>query len=122
MTQPVAVAVAEAALCLFVADPKLSLADAGRNLRVGDALLGEPDHALRELLDVQYVEFARPRLPLVETLGPEHQSLPVLILAPGRKLKSGAPKPETAKGRWFFGNERSVREYLSIQYGFPQAS
>jgi hypothetical protein len=39
---PVAVAVAEAALCLFVADPKLSLAEAGRNLRVGDALLGEP--------------------------------------------------------------------------------
>ena len=77
---------------------------------------------LRELLDVEYVEFARPRVPLVETLGAEHQSLPVLILAPGRKLKSGAPKPETAKGRWFFGNERSVREYLSIQYGLPQAS
>ncbi len=39
---PVAVAVAEAALCLFVADPKLALADAGRNLRVGDALIGAP--------------------------------------------------------------------------------
>jgi len=39
---PTAVAVAEAALCLFVADPDLSLQDAGRNLRVGDALLGAP--------------------------------------------------------------------------------
>ena len=39
---PVAVAVAEAALCLFVSDPKLSMAEAGRNLRVGDALLGAP--------------------------------------------------------------------------------
>jgi hypothetical protein len=47
---PVAVAVAEAALCLFVADPKLSLADAGRNLRVGDALLGEPLTALGKAL------------------------------------------------------------------------
>jgi hypothetical protein len=39
---PVAVAVAEAALCLFVEDPNLPLAEAGQNLRVGDALLGEP--------------------------------------------------------------------------------
>ena len=39
---PVALAVAEAALCLFVADPELSLQDAGKNLRVGDALLGPP--------------------------------------------------------------------------------
>ena len=39
---PVAVAVAEAALCLFVSDPRLPLAEAGKNLRVGDALLGAP--------------------------------------------------------------------------------
>ncbi len=39
---PTAVAVAEAALCLFVADPKLALVDAGRHLRVGDALVGAP--------------------------------------------------------------------------------
>ena len=39
---PVAVAVAEAALCLLVNDPRLSLAEAGQNLRVGDALLGAP--------------------------------------------------------------------------------
>ncbi len=39
---PLAVAVAEAALFLFVADPTWSLAAAGKNLRVGDALLGEP--------------------------------------------------------------------------------
>jgi len=39
---PIAVAVAEAALCLFVADPALTLQEAGKNLRVGDALLGPP--------------------------------------------------------------------------------
>jgi len=39
---PTAVAVAEAALCLFVADPDLCLQDAGKNLRVGDALIGGP--------------------------------------------------------------------------------
>ena len=77
---------------------------------------------LRELLDVRYVEFARPRAPLVETLGAEHQSLPVLVLASGRKLKSGAPKPQSANGRHFFADDRSIRQYLSIQYGLPQAS
>lgn len=39
---PTAVAVAEAALCLFVADPDFPLHAAGANLRVGDALLGPP--------------------------------------------------------------------------------
>ena len=77
---------------------------------------------LRELVDVQYVEFPRPRVPLVAALGAEHQSLPVLIVAPGRKLKAGGPKPETANDRQFFANERSVRDYLSVQYGLPQAS
>jgi hypothetical protein len=39
---PTAVAVAEAALCLFVAEPSFALHAAGANLRVGDALLGPP--------------------------------------------------------------------------------
>ncbi|MEI9953207.1 MAG: N-6 DNA methylase [Pseudomonadota bacterium] len=39
---PTAVAVAEAALCLFATDPGLTLREAGKNLRVGDALLGAP--------------------------------------------------------------------------------
>jgi hypothetical protein len=39
---PVAVAVAEAAFCLFVVDPSLPLQEAGKNLRVGDALIGAP--------------------------------------------------------------------------------
>jgi hypothetical protein len=45
---PIAVAVAEAALCLFVCDPKLPLAAAGSNLRVGDALLGAPHGSHKE--------------------------------------------------------------------------
>ena len=77
---------------------------------------------LRQFVDVQYVEFPRPRKPLVEALGAEYQSLPVLILASDRKLKPGTPEPQTANGRRFLANERSVRDYLSIQYGFPQAS
>ena len=44
---PIAVAAAEAALCLFVSDPTFSLAEAGKNLRTGDALLGEPRASLQ---------------------------------------------------------------------------
>ena len=39
---PIALAVAEAALCLFVADPTLPMEEVGKNLRVGDALVGRP--------------------------------------------------------------------------------
>jgi Eco57I restriction-modification methylase len=46
---PIAVAVAEAALCLFVGDADLSLQEAGCNLRVGDALLGPPYSARTSL-------------------------------------------------------------------------
>jgi hypothetical protein len=77
---------------------------------------------LRELLDVQYVEFARPRTALVEELGAEHQSLPALVLAPGRTPNCGTPEPQSANGRRFYIDERKIREYLSIQHGLPQAS
>src|ERR1700685_2381585 len=77
---------------------------------------------LRQLLDVQYVEFARPRIALVEELGTEHQSLPVLVLASGRTPKRGTPESQSTNSRRFYVDERKIREYLSIQHGLPQAS
>ncbi len=77
---------------------------------------------LRELLDIHYLEFPRPRAALVERLGERNQSLPVLILAPNKKIKDGALEPSFAQDHWFFTNESSIRQYLSTQYGLPQAS
>jgi len=77
---------------------------------------------LRKLIDVHYLEFPRPRQALIAALGEENQSLPVLILAHNRKIKDAQLEPETAQGRWFFTNERSIRQYLSAQYDLPQAS
>ncbi len=51
---------------------------------------------LRGLVDVQYLDFPRPRRALVEALGEQHQGLPVLILAADRKLSDG---PRTSKQR-----------------------
>jgi len=42
---------------------------------------------LRQLVDIHYLEFPRPREPLVKALGDQYQSIPVLILAANRKLK-----------------------------------
>ncbi len=77
---------------------------------------------LRELLDVHYLEFPRPRTPLVKALGEKHQSLPVLVLAPDRQVKDDSLRPDSAQDHLFFTEEASIRQYLSTQYGLPQAS
>jgi len=74
---------------------------------------------LRELLDVHYIEFPRPRAVLVEALGEEHQAVPMLILAPGRILRKDMPEAKLARGRSFLDDEKSIRQYLSLQYGLP---
>jgi hypothetical protein len=77
---------------------------------------------LRSILDVHYLEFPRPRRELVAALGEQHQSLPVLILADERRVKDAALEPQSANGRSFFANERSIRHYLSTQHDLPLAS
>lgn len=77
---------------------------------------------LRKLVDVHYLEFPRPRQALVAALGEHHQGLPVLILADERQVKDATLEPESAHGRSFFASERSIRHYLSTQYGLPVAS
>jgi Protein of unknown function (DUF3088) len=77
---------------------------------------------LRNLLEVQYLGFPRPRTALVALLGEERQSLPVLVIDRDRKLKAGAPEPDTSAATRFLNDERKIRQYLSAQYGFPVAS
>ena len=77
---------------------------------------------LREMLEIHYLPFPKPRDLLVEALGEAHQSLPVLILSPKRHLAADVPEPSTANGRQFFADERRIRDYLSAQYHLPYAS
>src|SRR5579864_8026117 len=74
---------------------------------------------LRTQIDVHYLEFPRPRAALVAALGEESQSVPTLILAPGRKVANNMPEPKSAQGKQFFSDEKSIRQYLSAQYGLP---
>jgi hypothetical protein len=77
---------------------------------------------LRQLVDIHYLEFPRPREPLVKALGDQNQSLPVLILADNRKVKDKELEPIQANEKWIFTDESSIRHYLSTQYDLPQAS
>ena len=77
---------------------------------------------LRDLIEVSYLEFPRPRSALVTLLGEGHQSLPVLVLSAGRKVKDRELAPESVNGQKIFADERNIRQYLSTQYDFPQAS
>jgi hypothetical protein len=76
---------------------------------------------LRERVDVHYLEFPRPRAPLVEALGEAHQGVPVLILAPDAQVKDGGISPRTTNGHRFLDDEGLIRRYLSTQYDQPLA-
>jgi len=76
---------------------------------------------LRSLIDVHYIDFPRPRAVLVSALGESHQGIPVLILSDDRKVTHDALTPNSANGKRFFSDERSIRQYLSAQYDLPEA-
>lgn len=76
---------------------------------------------LREKVDVRYIDFARPRQDLVERLGEDNQSVPVLVLSEGSTVKDSGVIPQTVNGARFLADERLIRRYLSAQFGLPQA-
>lgn len=77
---------------------------------------------VRELVDVRYLDFPRPRVRLVDLLGEANQSMPVIILAPARVTKDKTLEPQEANGQRFLSREAAIRQYLSTQYGLPAAS
>lgn len=77
---------------------------------------------LRQKVDVEYIAAPRPRAAVVELIGADHQSIPVLVLAVDRAVKDSAIAVSTAQGRSFIDNEAEIRKYLSTQYGVAQAS
>lgn len=75
---------------------------------------------LREAVEVDYIEFPRPRLAIVDLIGEDNQSVPVLILAHG----SSPPKGKSVQkvgNRVFISDEKEIREYLSRKFCLPQS-
>jgi len=69
---------------------------------------------LREQLDVVYLDFARPRPPVIEQVGEAHQSCPLLVLD-GELDWPEAQTSETT-GRRFLQDE-AIIPYLAARYG-----
>lgn len=73
--------------------------------------------ALKKHLEVRYLDFPRPRPELIELLGEENQSCPVLVLnsAP-QNVPPGIPVGQ-AKGHWFVDGADEIARYLAHAYG-----
>jgi hypothetical protein len=72
---------------------------------------------LRYHLDIRYVDYPRPRSEIVELIGGENQSCPVLILA-------DAPWPQASEwvsgehqGRKFISGVKAIGNYWAVVYG-----
>ena len=77
---------------------------------------------LRHKLDVQYVDFPKPRGAIVAALGEANQGCPVLLLADGRRMLDPSLEVRDADGQRFIANEAHIRRYLSMTYGVGSAA
>jgi len=72
--------------------------------------------ALRHQLDIQYVDFLRPRKAVVEAIGEQHQGCPVLVLhnhtVPPQNMVVGQ-----SNGRMFIAGAKEIARYWHLQYG-----
>src|SRR3979411_241155 len=75
---------------------------------------------LRLEMDITYLKFARPRQPIVDLIGTENQSAPVLVAGDARD-DTETTETRNAKGRSFFAGEEAIAEYLALRYdiGWP---
>jgi hypothetical protein len=76
------------------------------------ALLANPHWANR--IDVKRSAYPRPRTEIINLLGEENQSMPVLVLA------DTSTPPEGAKehmGRYFLDEPKPITRYLAATYG-----
>lgn len=76
------------------------------------ALLANPTWADR--IDVKRSAFPRPRTAIMALLGPDNQSMPVLVLADGAARPDGAKEYE---GRFFLDEPKPITRYLAAAYG-----
>lgn len=73
--------------------------------------------AVRDQLDIAYLAYERPRHPVVDLLGEDHQNLPTLILAEPfahPDLREG--DLQQAGGLWFATNEGPITRVLAARY------
>lgn len=74
---------------------------------------------LREVLDVQYVDFPRPRPAVIAAIGAENQGLPSLVIAPSpaADLALAGLDVREWQGRRFLQSAGDIGRYLARRHG-----
>lgn len=72
---------------------------------------------LNEMLEVHYVDFERPRTKIIDLVGEENQSLPILVL----DKKETYHPAKSAKGNRFIDDTDEILRYLAERYGISNA-
>ena len=71
---------------------------------------------LREKIDISYIDFARPRKPVLGLLGEANQGCPVLVLSADSSPPDGIECSE-ANGHRFINDEKQICAYLAAKFG-----
>lgn len=70
---------------------------------------------LRRELDIRYVPFIRPRTAIIDVIGEEHQSCPVLVMPKG--WDSRVEAQQSSRDRLFFVGEHAIAAALAEAFG-----
>jgi hypothetical protein len=77
--------------------------------------------ALREQIDVRYVEFPRPRADIVTMIGAANQKCPVLVLGEASPAPDGIEVHVAPTGNRFVSHSDHITRYLSLLQRGPVA-
>jgi len=72
---------------------------------------------LKNKLEIHYVDFKRPRAMIIDLIGEENQSCPVLILDKQPQFTTANDHVQTAKGKQFINDTDEILRYLASQFG-----
>ncbi|MEO8225595.1 MAG: DUF3088 family protein [Gammaproteobacteria bacterium] len=77
---------------------------------------------VREVLDVQYLDFPRPRPAIIAAIGPENQGLPSLVIAPGPAADGAVAGLDVREwqGRRFLQGVSDIGRYLARRHGIGE--
>ncbi|WP_246116805.1 DUF3088 domain-containing protein [Denitrobaculum tricleocarpae] len=71
-------------------------------------------------LTVKRVAWPRPRSEVIDLVGEEHQSLPLLVLSEGSQSPDGTGRsPAASHARSFIADKDAILQALTDRHGFP---
>ena len=76
---------------------------------------------LRDVLDIRYVDYPRPREAIVALLGDAHQGCPVLVIEDGSNVSSPHAQRSADTGRRFVDGPAAITAYLAQTRGIAPA-